>query len=142
MKPDATKTLRRNIFQRIFGKCVTQEPTDPGCWTYSDGKVEIDLARAEELSDTGGAIRIESEKLPERLLVIHGDDGNYHAFQNRCTHGKRRLDPVPSAATVQCCSIGKSTFDYSGKLLVGSAKSDMTTYPVEIKDGRLVVSLL
>ena len=141
MKPDASKTLKRNIFQRLFGKCATHEPKDPSCWTYSDNRIEIDLHKASELSNPGGAIRIESEDLPERLLVIHGDDGNYHAFRNECTHGKRRLDPVPGAGTVQCCSIGKSTFDYDGNLLGGSAKSNLTTFPAEVTDGRLVVSL-
>jgi nitrite reductase/ring-hydroxylating ferredoxin subunit len=142
MKSDASKILNRNIFQRLFGKCATREPENQDCWTYSDNRIEIDLHKAPELSNPGGAFRLERDDLPEQLLVIHGDDGNYYAFQNRCTHGKRRLDPVPGAGTVQCCSIGKSTFDYSGNLLAGSAKSNVTVFPTEVKDGKLEVSLL
>lgn len=140
MEPDASKALKRNIFQRIFGRCVTKEPRDRSCWTYSDGKLEIDLSRLPELSSPGDAVRFEGGNLPERVLVIVGDDGNYHAFKNRCTHAGRRLDPVPGAGTIQCCSMGKSTYDYSGKLLAGSAKDDAETYKVDVGDRKLVVS--
>ena len=40
-----------------------------------------------------------------RTLVVHGDDGTFHAFANRCRHMGRRLDPVPGTETVQCCSV-------------------------------------
>ncbi len=141
MKPDKSKILKRNIFQRLFGKCMTREPNDAGCWTYSDGEIRIDLRRASELAEAAGAIRLEGENLPERVLVIHGDDGQLRAFKNRCTHSGRRLDPVPGARTVQCCSMGKSTFDYNGKLLAGSAKDDVTTYPARTEDGTLIVTM-
>jgi nitrite reductase/ring-hydroxylating ferredoxin subunit len=141
VKPDETRVLKRNIFQRLFGKCATQEPNDPTCWTYADGRLEVDLSKARELSSPGFAIRIESKNLPDRVLVVHGDDDKYHAFLNRCTHGSRRLDPVPGAGTVQCCSVGKTTFDYSGKVLSGSGKNDITTYPVRAEEGKLIVDL-
>jgi nitrite reductase/ring-hydroxylating ferredoxin subunit len=56
------------------------------------------------------------------VLVIQGDDGEYYAFKNRCTHGKRRLDPMPAIQQVQCCSIGKSTFDYGERRFPGRRK--------------------
>jgi len=139
--PDPTKTLKRGFFQRLFGKPATGSPSDAGCWYYEKGVVNVDLSRAPELSSPGGAVRIEGETCPERVLLIHGDDNQYHAFQNRCTHGNRRLDPVSGAETVQCCSIGKSTFDYRGALLAGSAKEDITTYPVEVDGDQLVIRL-
>lgn len=135
------KKLKRNIFQRLFGKCITQEPKDHGCWTYADGKVSINLDRAPELSRLGGAIRLEGHGLPERILVVHGDDDKYRAFHNRCTHGGRRLDPVPATGTVQCCSVGTSTFDYEGEVLAGSAKDPITIYPVDVEDKRLTVTV-
>ena len=135
------KTLKRSFFQRLFGKPATQPPKDKECWTFTDGKVIVDLSRAPELSETGGAIRLEGNEIPERVLVIHGDDGNYYAFSNKCKHGGRRLDPVPCAGTVQCCSIGKSTYDYSGKVLSGSAKEDIIIYPVKFDDGKLIIEI-
>ncbi len=134
-------TLPRNFFQRILGMCETKPPADNDCWTYENGKIAVDLARAQELSTTGGAIRLEKKNLPSRVLVIHGDDGRYHAFENRCAHAKRRLDPVPNSKYVQCCSVGKSTFDYSGTRVAGSAKKAIRTFPVAIEGTKLTITV-
>jgi nitrite reductase/ring-hydroxylating ferredoxin subunit len=134
-------TLHRNIFQRLLGICVTKKPLDEGCWTFDDGKIVVDLASAPELSSVNGAIRLEAKTLNERVLIIHGDDGQYYAFQNRCTHAKRRLDPMPGMQQVQCCSIGRSIYDYNGKIISGSAKDDIQAYPVIVDNGKLVITL-
>jgi len=141
MEPDATKTLKRGFFQRLFGKPATLLPEDDGCWTYGDGEVTIELKLAPELMKPGGAIRLEGRDLKNRLLVIHGDDGNYYAFANECTHSNRRLDPVPGAFTIQCCSVGKTTFDYQGNMLAGSGKGPLTTYRVESSEDELTIWL-
>lgn len=134
-------TLHRNIFQRILGICATKQPSDEDCWMFENGKIIVDLARAPELGRRNGAIRLEKKNLPERVLVIQGDDGEYYAFKNRCTHGKRRLDPMPAIQQVQCCSIGKSTFDYGGKKISGPAKEDIDTYIMTVEDGKLLIAL-
>jgi nitrite reductase/ring-hydroxylating ferredoxin subunit len=135
------KTLKRNIFQRIFGRPATKPPKDVKCWTYAGGKVIIDLDRAPELSEVGGAIRLESDELPKHLLVVCGLDGEFHVFCNQCAHMGRRLDPVPGTETVQCCSIGKSTYDYEGNKLAGPAPRAITRYALEATDGKLIVTI-
>lgn len=138
----ATGTLRRNIFQRIFGICATKPPADENCWTYENGRLMVDLARAPELSSDNSAIRLEKKgNLSERVLIFKSDDGQYHAIRNQCAHAKRRLDPVPGQQQVQCCSIGKSTFDYEGKLVSGMAGGDVRAYPVAVEDGKLVITV-
>ena len=136
-----TVTLKRNIFQRILGICATGQPADEGCWTFDSGKIIVDLVRAPELARRNGAIRLESKSLPARVLVIHGDDGEYHAFRNRCTHMGRRLDPVPGSQHVQCCSIGRSTFDYGGKTVSGPANEDLATRAVTVEGSKLLIAL-
>lgn len=136
-----TPTLQRNIFQRILGICATKPPSDEGCWTFENGKVTVDLARVPELSQKSGAIRLEKKGLPERMLVVHGEDDNYHVFRNKCAHAKRRMDPIPGAGQVQCCSVGKSTFEYDGKRISGSAKNDIQVYPVTVEGEKLVVTV-
>ena len=75
-----------------------------------------------------------------RVLVIRGDDGKFHAFRNRCTHiGHRRLDPVPETGTVQCCSVGKSTYTYDGKKIYGPPTGSIKTFKVEVEGDRLIV---
>lgn len=135
------KVLKRGIFKRIFGICATQSPADEGCWSFSKGKVEIDLSRAPELSQPWGAIRLEKKNLPERILVIKDGEGAFHAFRNKCTHMGRRLDPVPDASTVQCCSVGKSTFDYDGNVVKAAKKDSIRVYAVKAENGRLTVEL-
>jgi len=133
------KILKRNILQRLFGISATKAPSDGGCWTYSDRRLEIDLKRAPELSEPGGAIRLEGKNLPDRVLVIHGNDGSYRAFRNRCKHMGRRLDPVPQTATVQCCSVSKTTYAYDGNVLHGPAKEPVESFQVTSAEGQLVV---
>ena len=139
MEVDHKKDVKRNFFQRLFGKPATKPPQDNDCWSFSDGVLLIELEKAPELSEPGGALRLEADELPNKVLVIHGDDGQYHAFKNVCTHGKRCLDPVPGGGTVQCCSVGKSTYDYNGNVLRGSAKENIVVYPVKVDNGNLKV---
>lgn len=138
---DTVKFLERGFLQRLRGECATQEPKDSNCWTYAGSQVTIEISRAPELSKAGGAIRLEGKGIPNRVLVVHGDDNQFHAFANACTHAGRRLDPVPDTRTVQCCSVGKSTFDYAGKVLYGPAKQPLKHFAVAVENERLVVSL-
>jgi nitrite reductase/ring-hydroxylating ferredoxin subunit len=133
--------LKRNIFQRLFGICATSKPSDDGCWTYEGGAIKVDLARAPELARADGALRLEGKNLPVRVLVVRGDGESWHAFKNRCAHAGRRLDPVPGTGRVQCCSIGKSTYDAEGKILTGSAKKGVATFSVAREGERLVITL-
>ena len=130
------------FFKRLFGICATQLPANAECWTYRDGKLEVFLDKAPELSQKGGAVRLEGDSLPKRVLVVHGQDGAFHAFPNRCTHvGHRRIDPVAGEGKIRCCSVGKSTFDYSGKLLSGSAKEPLEPLALESEGGKLIISV-
>jgi len=135
-------TLRRNIFQRLFGICATKPPADDSCWTFHDNRVVVDLDRVPELAGPNRSVRLERKKgLSHRLLIIHTNDDRYYAFKNRCTHAGRRLDPVPGTQRVQCCSIGRSAYDYSGKVLAGPAKRSVDAYTVRIEDRNLIIEI-
>lgn len=136
-----TVSRKKSFWQRILGKCSTRPPVDASSWTHGDGKVIVDLARASELQNPGGAIRLEGNGFLDRVLVVHGHDGVFHAYHNDCPHGGRRIDPVGGEARLECCSVGKSTFDYNGTLLSGSAKGNLRVYPLEIVDGKLIVKV-
>ena len=136
------KFLERRFFKRILGIPATSKPADSDCWTYADGKLTIDLKKAPELQKPGDAIRLEGGNLPERLLVVVGEDNKYHTFRNRCTHmGHRRLDSVPGTQTVQCCSVGKSTYDYEGNNVFGPAPDPIITYPTSV-EGEQIISTI
>ncbi len=134
------KFVKRNIFQRIFGISETKKPGVDDCWDYGDGKLVINLDKASELRTPGGAIRLEGDNLPVRVLVVCDDNGEYRAYRNKCTHlGHRRLDPVPGTNTVQCCSINKSTFDPDGNKIFGPAPHSIKSYPVEKNQDKLSI---
>jgi len=134
-------SLHRTLFQRIFGLCATKQPEDKDCWKVSDKIVEVLLDRAKELSSPFGAIRLEGKGLPFRLLLVRGQDDNFYAFKNQCRHMGRRLDPVPGTRTVQCCSIGKSTYDYTGQVMSGSADKDILIFKISREKERVIIQL-
>jgi nitrite reductase/ring-hydroxylating ferredoxin subunit len=136
------KFLKRNFFQRLLGIPATAKPVDESCWRYNEGQLTIDLNKAAELKTSGGALRCEGQNLPKRVLVVHGEDGEFRAYHNRCTHlGHRRLDPVPGTGTVQCCSVNKSTFDTTGTCIHGPAPQPVKRYDVERDGEQLVVAV-
>jgi len=136
-----TTFLKRNIIQRLFGVCTTRPPTDPGCWSYSGGRLLVDLERAPELVEPDGAVRIEGRDLPVRLLLIHATDDQYRAYQNKCVHAGRRLDPVPGTETVQCCSIGRTTYNYEGAVVHGSVEGSLTCYGVVRENNHIAITI-
>ena len=136
----AIKSLKRSFIQRILGTPATGVPQHSDCWNYEDGKITIDLTKAIELTSPSGALRLEGNNLPVRVLVVYGEDGEYRAYQNRCTHiGHRRLDPVPGTNTVQCCSVNKSTFDSDGQKICGPAPQQIKNFSVEKNEDKLIV---
>ena len=104
--------------------------------------MEIDLSKVPKLNEKDTAIRLEGKGLPNRLLVVHGGDDVYYAFENRCPHFGRRLDLLPGQPLIQCCSIGKSTFDYTGTNVTGSAKEPVKSFPVEKQNGALIIKVV
>ena len=131
----------KKLFSMLLGICETQPPQEAACWKLSGGKVEIDLKRSPELSTQGGAVRLEGGDLPKKILVVHGKDGELHAFTNKCTHGGRRLDPLKGESLIRCCSVGKSTFDYEGKAVSGSAKDPITVLESEKEGEKLIIRI-
>jgi len=127
------------IFKKIFGICETKKPEDPGCWTFSDGRVEIDLNRVGELSKRDSAIRLEGKGLAGRILVIWDDTGKFHAYYNKCTHMGRRIDPVPGNSDLRCCSVMGSVFNTKGEIISGPAKKNLKQYETVTHDRRLSI---
>jgi len=142
----ANATTGRSFFQRLLGVCATRPPADGDAWSFDGQCIAIDLDRTPELETPPGAVRLEGNGLPERVLVVRTAEG-YRAFRNRCTHAGRRLDPLPDGEagdgcqSVQCCSVGKSTFDLEGQVLSGSAKSAVATFPTQTENRTLTVTL-
>jgi nitrite reductase/ring-hydroxylating ferredoxin subunit len=140
LKTNPEAVLKRGFFNRLFGRCATKKPWNPDCWSYNDREVRVNLEKTPELDEPGKGIRLERDDMPEPVLVIYGDDGEFHAFRNKCSHAGRRLDPVPGQGTVQCCSLGHGTFDYEGNALKGG-DGPIKPYPVTREGDILIITL-
>ena len=130
-----------DLLRKIFGISATKTPKNKECWKYENGRIEIDWAMVPELQRPCGAIRLEGKGLSERILVIYGLDGEYHAFLNKCSHLGRRLDPVEDVEKIRCCSFSSSIFDYSGNIMSGPGKGMLKKYRVEARKCKLLIWL-
>lgn len=125
----------------LKGVPKTQLPMIENAWSISDGTLSLDLAKLPELEDLGGAVRIEGESLTDPILVVLGDDGEYYAFKNACTHAGRMIDPVAGSMTLECCSLSSSSYDYQGNVLSGPAEGALSSYPLTLEGDQLKISL-
>ena len=129
------------LLKRLLGISETPLPGNAGAWKTENDAVVVDLARMPELKTPGSGVRLEGNGLAIRLLVIHGDDGQYDAAANRCTHMGRRIDTISGSHTIECCCVSKSTFTYDGSPVSGAAKKSLTTYPVSREGETLMINL-
>jgi len=127
--------------KRIFGISATPLPENDDDWTFEDGSIRLQLAQMPEIRHPGSAVRLEGKGLPVRVLVVHGQDGRFHALANRCTHMGRRIDILPGTDRIECCSVSKSTYDYSGQPLGGAAKKPLQVFTATLSDTELTIKL-
>ncbi len=129
-----------SFFKALLGICETK-PLSDDAWESGNGNATVDLNAAAVLAEKGGAAYLKGKGLDKPVLVIRGDDGKLYAYQDRCTHAGRKIDPVAGEGKLKCCSINHSTFDYDGKPLSGPAKHDIKRYDTEESAGRLIIKL-
>jgi nitrite reductase/ring-hydroxylating ferredoxin subunit len=125
------------FLKAILGICETP-PLDAGLWTVEGNQLTVRLGEATALAPVGGAARLEGKGLASSVLIVHTGD-HYLAFENRCTHGGRKLDPVAGRDELRCCSVNHSRFDYQGNKLSGPAQGSLRRYAVEKRGEELVV---
>jgi cytochrome b6-f complex iron-sulfur subunit len=128
------------FFKALLGICETP-PLAAELWAVEENQVTIRLGEAAALGPVGGAVRLGGKGLASSVLIVHAGADEYLAFENRCTHAGRKVDPVEGTRELRCCSIGHSTFDYEGNRLSGSAKGPLKKYPVEKRGEELIVTL-
>ena len=127
--------------KRIFGVSETPPPGNDAGWEFAGGRVRLHLEQIPEIRHPGSAVRLEGQGLPVRVLVVHGKDGRFHAFANRCTHMGRRIDILPGTDRIECCSVSKSTFDYDGRPVGGAARKPLQLFEVTASDTEVTINL-
>lgn len=129
-----------SIFKAMLGICETK-PLGGDLWSLEGSKVQVKLSQMPEPLPKGGAVYLKGGGLSKPVLLLRTEDDRYLAFEDRCTHFGRKLDPVPGEAKLRCCSLFHSTYDLEGKNISGAAKMPITRYAVEQSDGDLIITL-
>lgn len=129
-----------SIFKAVLGICETK-PLGSNLWSLEGSKVQVKLSQMPEPLPRGGAVYLKGGGLSKPVLLLRTEDDRYLAFEDRCTHFGRKIDPVPGEAKLRCCSLFHSTYDLEGKNISGAAKDPLTCYTVEQSDGDLVITL-
>ncbi|MCK4362594.1 MAG: Rieske (2Fe-2S) protein [Dehalococcoidia bacterium] len=129
-----------SIFKAVLGICETK-PLGSNLWSLEGSKVQVKLSQMPEPLPKGGAVYLRGGGLSKPVLLLRTEDDRYLAFEDRCTHFGRKIDPVPGEAKLRCCSLFHSTYDLEGKNISGAAKMPITRYAVEQSDGDLIITL-
>jgi len=114
-------------------------PTEPGCYEVDGDRVSISLSRTPVLGQPGGAMRIEDERLPDRIIIVHGQDGEFQCYRNRCACGGFRIDPVPGEERMRCVTPMQSTYEQDGKPLAKHVEKYLDLLPVDVAEGQLTI---
>jgi 3-phenylpropionate/trans-cinnamate dioxygenase ferredoxin subunit len=77
------------------------------------------------------------------ILIVHDQDGRWHATQGICTHEYFELDKGFLTGDTLTCALHLSRFDLeTGEALDPPAELPLALYPVEVDDdGRVVLTL-
>jgi nitrite reductase/ring-hydroxylating ferredoxin subunit len=80
------------------------------------------------------------EEIVERLIVIHSEDGKYHAFVDHCTHNKKELYYLHEDKLLRCHS-GRSYFDMEGNVMRGPAEKPLHVFPTWQVADRVIIEM-
>jgi len=99
----------------------------------------VDLLGADELEE--GEMRMVWVDQADPVLVVHVN-GEYHALQGTCSHEYFELDRGFLTAGTLTCALHLSRFDLTdGEPLDPPAELPLAVYPVELRDGRVVIEV-
>ena len=129
-----------SIFKAVLGICDTK-PLGGDLWSLEGNKARVKLSQMPEPLQKGSAVYLKGGGLSKPVLLLRTGDDRYLAFEDRCTHFGRKIDPIPGEEKLRCCSIFHSTYDLDGKNISGAAKRPLTSYVVEQSDGDLIITL-
>ena len=112
-------------------------------YSYSEGKLTLDLTKNPELTKAGGSIKLEFEAKKElqKLLVANAGDQKYLVFTNKCTHGQREIEYLHDDNKLQCVSFGHSQYNVDGKVIKGPAPEALKKYEVETENNMLFIKV-
>ena len=130
-----------NIIRAFLGICETK-PLDETLWQFENNTISIQLSRVPQLAAVGGAVYLRGKGLKRPILVVRTGEDELRAYENRCTHAGRKIDPVPGQKILRCCSVCHSRFDLEGNKVSGPAKRSLKLYNITRNNDVLMIDLI
>ncbi|KFG49117.1 pyridine nucleotide-disulfide oxidoreductase domain-containing protein, partial [Toxoplasma gondii FOU] len=123
------------VFSRAFGRC----PRVAAC---AEKRTATDLGAVEDFQ-RGGLYELAVNGGKDKVLLSRTADGTFYCTGASCSHYSASLSKgVLTAKRTVTCPLHDAEFDLeTGKCVNGPALSAIPTYPVEIKDGRVVAQI-
>ena len=107
-------------------------------YAVEDSKLIIELSRHPKLKEVGGSEMFQADK--KKIIVLHPDEKNYKAFENKCTHMGGQVSYRPKDGFMQCALHG-SRFDTEGNVVKGPAAKPLTEFRTSLDKDQLTVYL-
>ena len=88
---------------------------------------------------SGGAIAVNAGG---EIVAVFNVDGEFHAISDTCSHAYASLSEGDLDGCYVMCPLHGSEFDVrTGKALTLPATSPVETFPIEVEDGDLIVTI-
>jgi cytochrome b6-f complex iron-sulfur subunit len=107
-------------------------------YAVEDSNLIIDLGRHPKLKEIGGSETFQASR--RRIIVLHPDEKNYKAFENKCTHLGGQVSYSHKDGFMQCALHG-SRFDTGGNVVKGPAEKPLTELRTSLDKDQLTVYL-
>ena len=120
--------------------CLTPR-LEPESLAIANDVLTIDLAKAACLVEEGSAADVVNPERSIGLVVVHAGKDEYYALSRLCTHADRTLCYVRTRRVLMCANANHSIFDLQGQVVKGPAERPLTSYPTQLKAGKLLVRL-
>jgi|WetSurMetagenome_2_1015567.scaffolds.fasta_scaffold00055_3 Rieske Fe-S protein len=102
--------------------------------------VDISLPENVALADAGGAVYVNDPNDIERpIIVVRAADDLVFAFSSRCTHAGGFVG-LP-AGGLETCPLHGSKFDIAGKVLLGPATVNLTSYTAVLSGNVITITV-
>ena len=98
----------------------------------------VPLDKAPKLKKTGGwtVLKVKDHS----ILFVRDAEDSVRALDSACTHKQCQMGYNPGSQHIECPCHG-SSFDLTGKVLMGPAKNPLKKYPAKLSGGRVIVTI-
>jgi cytochrome b6-f complex iron-sulfur subunit len=125
-------TASASVVPAIIGSCLKEDSVETGADSGKIITLDLTATKNTPLGSIGGAVKIPDPNDSSRPIIVSRiSSGDVAAFSSRCTHKGCEV-PVPSDNRIVCPCHG-ATFNGSGGLISGPAKSGLIRYPATLE---------